>query len=143
MLSPTRAYFFLLNFTVFALLALLASSPLMVAPAFAAPLPSPSFRNADFAPRPPHNTSLPGSHSEEENDVYVRDMLSSFESLGGLGALGGLGLPLVRRDVEPRQSSVTNIITNLNLLNQYYSGMQTHATTFRTSHLHNVLYIGQ
>ena len=58
MLSPARTLYFLLNISIFVLLALICTSPLVVVPALAAPVPSPTmYHDADFASKPPHNVS--------------------------------------------------------------------------------------
>lgn len=115
MFSPARALFFALNLAVFSLLALVGSS----VPALGAPLPSPMFKNADFAPQPPQNASMPVARAFAYLQNDKRDLFSSFEGLGGLGSM-------VPRDIN-------TLTGNLNVLNNYFVGMNQHASNFRTS----------
>lgn len=115
MLSPIRAFAFALHLAVFTLLVLVGSSSLGAVPALAAPVPAPSpmIHDADFAPRLPQNATTP----------VVRDLLSSIEDLGSLGST-------IPRDLKTRD--ITTILGDMNVLNNYYTGMQTHASNFRT-----------
>ncbi|KAJ3539445.1 hypothetical protein NM688_g6358 [Phlebia brevispora] len=114
MFSPARVFYFVLNLAVFALLALVGSSPLVVVPALAAPIPSPMVHTADFAPRPLQNATTP----------VARDILTTIEEAGGITS----GLP--RRELRNRD--ITTVLGDLNVLNNYYNGMQQHAANFRT-----------
>ena len=126
MLSPARTIYFLLNISILALLALIGTSPLLVVPALAAPVPAPTmYHDADFASKPSRNVSSLASRDVRPFENVVRDILDTAEQLGSIGS----NLP--RRELEARQDIVNNFVANMNLLTNYYHGMQNHASNFR------------
>lgn len=102
-----RVFFYALNLLAWSLLVFVGTTP-AVAPALAFPM----YRSADFAPRIPSNASTPAPLT---SSATRRDLI---DTLKGLAVVPG-----TRRDTS-------NILSNINVLNNYYNGMESNVKAF-------------
>ena len=112
MRSPFRAILFSLNVLIFALL-VTVGTPAVITPAAAAPLPSAS--SVNYAAHSHRNTTAPTlvKHVQQEDSLSRR-------SNAYTGAVDS---------IRPRD--INTVLGDINILNNYYTGMTTHAANFR------------
>ena len=109
MYPSMRVFFYALNLLAWSLLVFVGTTP-VVSPALAAPVPLPMYRNADFAPRLPSNASAPAPPTSSAARRQLPNVLEELRKLGG------------RDD--------TNILSNIAILNTYYTGMEENVKAF-------------